>query len=108
MIRGVSMKNKSYFILGTLLSILSLILIFEGLKFSIIISIIALMGLFIGIGILMRWNTISYEWICDKCGEKFTISLKQNIFAINVGINYKNLYCPKCNKKTMCKGISKK
>lgn len=40
--------------------------------------------------------------------RKFNISLKQNILGVNAGINYKNLYCPKCHKKTMFKGISKK
>ncbi|GEM_PF-1236815 len=102
------MKNKRYFIFGTLLSVLSLMLIFVGLKFSIIISLVALVGLFIGIRILMHWSTITYEWVCDECGEKFNISLKQNIFGVNSGVNYKNLYCPKCHKKTMCKGFSKK
>lgn len=102
------MNNKSYFITGVLLSILSLILIFLGLKLSIIMSVLSLIGLLIGIGILMYWSTISYEWVCDECGEKFNISLKQNVFGINSGVNYKNLYCPKCHKKTMCKGFKKK
>ncbi|EJP6472428.1 hypothetical protein NHI66_001718 [Clostridium botulinum] len=56
----------------------------------------------------MHWSTTSYVWICDECGEKFNISLKQNILGINGGVNYKNLYCPKCHKKTMCKGILKR
>lgn len=73
-----------------------------------IISVVALVCLFIGIGILMYWSTVSYEWVCDECGEKFNISLKQNIFGINSGVNYKSLYCPKCCKKTMCKGFRKK
>lgn len=102
------MKLRGHFILGISLSILSVILIFVGLKCSLIISIIALIGLFVGIGVLMHWSTISYEWFCDECGERFNISLKQNVFALNVGVNYKELYCPKCNKKTMCKGIAKK
>ncbi|WP_346915494.1 hypothetical protein [Clostridium sp.] len=102
------MNNKSYFITGVLLSILSLILIFLGLKLSIIVCVLGLIGLLIEIGILMYWSTISYEWVCEECGEKFNISLKQNIFGINSGVNYKNLYCPKCYKKTMCKGFKKK
>ncbi|ENK1242169.1 hypothetical protein AB2063_000270 [Clostridium botulinum] len=102
------MKNKNYFILGILLTVLSIILIFLGLKFNIIISISALICLFIGIAILMHWSAISYVWVCDECGEKFNISLKQNILGINGGINYKNLYCSKCRKKTMCKGILKR
>jgi hypothetical protein len=52
----------------------------------------------------MHWSTISYEWVCDECEEKFNISLKQNILGINSGVNYKNLYCTKRHKKTMCKG----
>ncbi|WP_346869136.1 hypothetical protein [Clostridium sp. UBA5119] len=102
------MNNKSYFIIGVLLSIVSLILIFLGIKLSIIVCVLGLIVLLIVIGILMYWSTISYEWVCEECGEKFNISLKQNIFGINSGVNYKNLYCPKCHKKTMCKGFKKK
>ena len=102
------MNNKNYFIIGVLLSMISLILIFLGIKMSIIVCVLGLIGLLIGIGILMYWSTISYEWLCEECGEKFNISLKQNIFGINSGVNYKNLYCPKCHKKTMCKGFKKK
>ncbi len=102
------MNNKNYFIIGVLLSMISLILIFLGIKMSIIVCVLGLIGLLIGIGILMYWSTISYEWVCEECGEKFNISLKQNIFGINSGVNYKNLYCPKCHKKTMCKGFKKK
>ncbi|MGO5067240.1 MULTISPECIES: hypothetical protein [unclassified Clostridium] len=99
------MKNKNYFILGILLSVISIVSIFLGLKFNTIVSGIALIGLFIGIGILEYWSTISYEWICDECGERFYISLKENMLGINGGVNYKSLYCPKCHKKTMCKGV---
>lgn len=101
------MKNKIQLILGVSLIILSLILIFVGLKVKVIISIAALIGLFIGIGVLMHWSTVSYEWVCDECREKFEISLKQNVLGINAGVNYKELHCPKCNKKTMCKGVLK-
>lgn len=102
------MNNKNYFIIVVLLSMISLILIFLGIKMSIIVCVLGLIGLLIGIGILMYWSTISYEWVCEECGEKFNISLKQNIFGINSGVNYKNLYCPKCHKKTMCNGFKKK
>jgi small-conductance mechanosensitive channel len=55
------MNNKNYFIIGVLLSMISLILIFLGIKMSIIVCVLGLIGLLIGIGILMYWSTISYE-----------------------------------------------
>ncbi|WP_234117779.1 hypothetical protein [Clostridium hydrogenum] len=101
------MKNKGYPIFGILLSLISLILLFIGAISSITLLIISLVGLLIGIYTLMCWSTVSYKWICDECGEVFEITLKQNIFGVNSGLNYKSLYCPKCHKKTMCKGIQK-
>ncbi|MBB6621958.1 hypothetical protein [Clostridium gasigenes] len=99
------MKNKGYLIFGVSLSIVSLILVFIGAILNIVVCIISLICLFIGILIVMHWSTSGYMWVCDKCGEKFRITLKENIIGVNSGVNYKNLYCPKCNKKTMCKGI---
>lgn len=94
------MKNKATLIFSIILIVISLILIFIGAVNSIIC-------LFTGIIILMIWNTNSYKWVCDECGETFEITLKQNIFGVNAGVNYKSLYCPKCYKKTMCKGVYK-
>lgn len=100
------MKNKGYLIISILLSVVSLIMLFiEGE--NMVLFVIALIGLFAGIYILMRWSTDSYKWICDECGESFEITLKQNVFGVNCGVNYKSLYCPKCHKKTMCKGVPK-
>lgn len=101
------MKNKEYLIFGILLSVVSLILLLIGTVSNIKLLVSALVGLLIGIYILMRWSTVSYKWICDECGEIFQITLKQNVFGINSGVNYKSLYCPKCHKKTMCKGVLK-
>lgn len=63
--------------------------------------------LFLGIYILMSWSTKNYKWICEVCGESFEISLKENVFGINSGIYCKTLYCPKCHKKNLCKGVVK-
>jgi len=101
------MKNKVTFIFSIVLSIVSLILIFIGAMFNYVLLIISLICFLTGIILLMRWSTNSYKWVCDKCGETFEITLNQNIFGFNGGVNYKSLYCPKCHKKTMCKGIPK-
>lgn len=101
------MKSKCYFTLSVLLIISSIILIFVGLKIKLTITFISLLGLFIGVIMLMHWSTISYQWVCDECNEKFNISLKDNVLGVNGGVNYKRLHCPKCNKYTMCKGIKK-
>lgn len=69
--------------------------------------LLLIVGLFIGIFLLMYWSTVEFKWICDECGQEFEITLKQNVFGVNAGVNYKSLYCPKCQKKTMCKGIKK-
>ena len=101
------MKNKATLIFTIVLSVISLILIFIGAVYNLVLCIISIIGLFIGFVILMIWSTNSYKWVCDKCGEIFEITLKQNIFGVNSGVNYKSLYCPKCHKKTMCKGMPK-
>jgi DNA-directed RNA polymerase subunit RPC12/RpoP len=101
------MKNKATLIFSIVLSAISLILIFIGAVYNLVLCIISIICLFTGIIILMIWSTNSYKWTCDECGETFEITLKQNIFGVNAGVNYKNLHCPKCNKKTMCKGIPK-
>lgn len=101
------MKNKGCLIFGISLSVVSLILLFVGATSSTALLVISLVGLLAGIYILMRWSTVSYKWICDGCGESFEITLKQNVFGFNSGVNYKSLYCPKCHKKTMCKGVPK-
>ncbi len=101
------MKNKGYLIFGILLSVVSLLLLFIGATSNLVLFAISFIGLLIGIYTLMRWSTVRYEWICDECGKSFEITLKQNVFGVNSGVNYKNLYCPKCHKKTMCKGVPK-
>ncbi|WP_061995186.1 hypothetical protein [Clostridium sp. ATCC 25772] len=101
------MKNKNYLIFSILLMIFSLILLFVGAVLNFTLFVVSLICFFIGIALLMHWSTIGYKWICDECGETFEITFSENIFGINHGENCKSLYCPKCNKKTMCKGISK-
>lgn len=101
------MKNKNQLIYCILLNTLSLTVIFVGAVLNILLLIVGVVGLFIGIFILMYWSTVNYKWVCDECGQEFEITLKQNVFGVNAGVNYKSLYCPKCQKKTMCKGIKK-
>ena len=103
----IRMINKRYLIFGILLSVVSLILLFIGATSNLVLLIASFIGLLIGIYTLMRWSTVGYKWICDECGESFEITLRQNVFGINSGVNYKSLYCPKCHKKTMCKGVPK-
>ena len=98
-------KNKGYLIFVIFLSVISLILLFIGATSDLVLFIISFIGLLIGIYTLMRLSTVRYKWICDECGENFEITLKQNVFGINSGVNYKSLYCHKCHKKTMCKGV---
>lgn len=101
------MKNKANFIFSIILSVVSLILIFIGAIFSYVLLIISFICFITGIIMYANWSTNSYIWICDECSEGFEITLKQNVFGVNSGVNCKTLYCPKCNKKTMCKGIYK-
>lgn len=60
--------------------------------------------LFGGIGLLLYWSTSNFIWKCEKCGNEFKITTKQNIFGMNMGVNNKMLYCPNCKSKTECKG----
>ena len=101
------MKNKNFLILGVILSVISLSLLAIGAVTNITLLIIGCGGSFIGIYTLMYWNTVSYQWICTDCGRHFDITLKQNIFGVNIGVNSKMLYCSNCQKKTICQGIKK-
>ena len=101
------MKNKINLIFSIILSVVSLILLFIGVIFNLLLAILSFIGLLIGIYIIMKWSTLNYKWVCDDCKTSFDITVKQNIFSINSGVNYKSLYCPNCKKKTYCKGILK-
>lgn len=98
------MKNKPY-LLGSLVVIcLSTITLTsaggnpqqEGAFFA------ALIGLCLGTLMLVYWNTVSYKWVCSKCGENFRITLWQNLTGINA-LTRKRLHCPQCKQKTWCK-----
>lgn len=102
------MKSKIYFIIGLLLTVVSLTLTLVGAVLNFRIIIFSIIGLLIGIYLLMHWSTISYKWKCDNCGKTFEITLKQNVFGKNIGVNYKELFCPYCSSKTNCKGIKVK
>ena len=56
------------------------------------------------VAILLYWSTVNFTWKCQKCGTGFRINLKQNITGKNLGGDEKELYCPSCQKKTVCKG----
>ncbi len=47
------------------------------------------------------------NWVCEKCGTEFSPKAKEVIFGINGG-TAKQLFCPKCQKKTWCKPTPKK
>jgi len=69
---------------------------------------VAMIILFIGIGMIMFWSTSNFKWKCTKCDNEFKISLKQNVLGLNMGVNDKMLYCPYCKEKQECKGIKLK
>ncbi|MGG7142837.1 hypothetical protein ACQPVP_05165 [Clostridium nigeriense] len=102
------MKNKIHFIIASLLTIVSLTLTLVGAILNFKIIIFSIISLVIGIYLLMYWSTLSYKWKCDTCGKIFEITLKQNVFGKNIGVNYKELFCPHCLSKTNCKGIKVK
>ena len=85
------MKHKATFIFCIVLSIVSLILIFVCSIFNFLLLLLSFICFIIGIILFARWSTDSYIWICDKCGEIFDITLKQNVLGLNTGLNYKNL-----------------
>lgn len=102
------MRNKGYFITSSILSVISLIVVFIGVATGDVwLSIISFVFLIAGLVMIIHWSTISYKWVCDKCGEIFEITFWQNVLGINSGINYKSLYCPKCQKKNFCKAVPK-
>ncbi len=103
------MSNKGYFSISMTVSIISLIMLFVGAgTHQDLIVNTSMLGLLIGIAMLLHWSTISYRWVCDNCGESFEITMWQNLISINGGINYKKLYCPKCNQRNWARGIPKK
>jgi len=100
------MKNRTYLIVSILLSIVGLVFILVGAVSNNIILILENVIIFaLGILSLVNWSTISYQWKCKNCNKLFDISLLQNIFSINGGINHKKLKCPHCDTKTWCDGI---
>ena len=62
--------------------------------------------LFIAAGaILLLWrSTKRCIWSCPKCGKEFKLSVRLNVLSTNVGVNEKELICPLCNEKSICKG----
>ena len=62
--------------------------------------------LFIAAGaIVLLWrSTKRCIWSCPKCGKEFKLSVRLNVLSTNVGVNEKELICPFCNEKSICKG----
>lgn len=54
--------------------------------------------------LLLRRTTKRCIWSCPKCGKEFKLSARRNIMSVNVGINEKELVCPFCKEKSICKG----
>lgn len=97
------MKNPLYFAISVLVIVTCLITLFISEK----MLPIGLLSFGLGLLLMIHWNTISYLWRCDECGEKFEIDMFHNFIGLNGGINHKYLNCPKCKKRTWCKGIPK-
>lgn len=105
---GFGLTNKGYFAGSMTVGIVSLIMMSVGAGIhKQTISIIGFICLFISIIMLFHWSTISYRWVCDKCGESFEITMWQNLIGINGGVNYKRLHCPNCDQKIWARGIPK-
>lgn len=54
--------------------------------------------------LLLRRTTKRCIWSCPKCGKEFKISVRRNVFSTNTGVNEKELICPFCKEKSICKG----
>lgn len=96
------LKNPFYFAISVLIFSLGFILLFWESFFP-----AGLIVVLIGLLLMIHWNTISYQWVCDECGNSFDINMFQNFVGLNGGINHKYLYCPSCEKRTWCKGVPK-
>lgn len=102
------MKNKFFMLFGVFLSIASFILTLVGATFNKGLSLVSAIFFCIGIVMIVVWRLKNYSWRCEQCNEEFDMSLRENLFGIDLGLDYKKLYCPKCKTKTYCKGIKKK
>lgn len=98
------MKNPLYFAISVIVMITGLVVVFIKEQYLPVGSFLMIFGLLL----MIHWNTISYKWKCDECGEEFEINMFQNFTGLNGGINHKYLRCPQCKKRTWCKGIPKK
>jgi DNA-directed RNA polymerase subunit RPC12/RpoP len=87
-------------IVGMFLMAIGTIMAIFGGYINLHILFTGIMIMLVGIGILMAWSTSNFKWKCTKCGNEFKVSLTKNITGLNIGVNDKMLYCPKCNEKT--------
>ncbi|OPZ93186.1 MAG: hypothetical protein BWY74_01232 [Firmicutes bacterium ADurb.Bin419] len=93
-------------VVAILLMILGVLFFTIGCWISILFAGTGIILLVVGIILLMYWSTKNYKWECPGCGNRFSISLKENIFGLNQGVNEKELICPKCLRKGVCKGVN--
>lgn len=101
------MKNKLFMLFSILLSLSSFVLTLVGASLNKGLSLISAFIFCIGIIMIVSCKLKSYRWHCEECSEEFDIALRENLFNIDLGLDYKKLYCPKCKTKTYCKGIKK-
>lgn len=90
--------------IGAVLLGIGFILTVAGGLMKFLILFIGLLFIFTGIVFLLYWSTKGFVWKCTGCDNEFKISLTQNIFGTNMGVNDKLLYCPFCKQKVECKG----
>ena len=102
------MPNKKYFISCVLIMVVSISLtLYFAIVDSIALSNITIVIFIIGTIMMIHWNTISYKWICDKCGNTRILTMWQNFKGMNIGMNEKFIHCEKCGKKVKFKGIKR-
>ena len=103
------MKSNGYIVFSIYLTALSLVFctlsLCLQLKYCFIVFLVLLI---LGIIMILSWGFKRYTWICDECGRKFKIPIRQCICDFQGGINYRKIFCPYCKKITYCSGIRKK
>lgn len=58
----------------------------------------------VGLYLVLSWHTAKYAYVCKACGEKFSITLLQNMVAPHT-LSTQYLRCPKCGQRTWATGV---
>lgn len=82
----------------------SIAFICYGLAENTSFCIYGVMGIAISIDLIFVWTSHNYVWICKECYLRFEIPAKKLLVSFSVHRGCRKLFCPKCRKKTMCKG----